>query len=103
MGLRVTFTPSQLSSPGGTSPINFRSPPFGLFLSDLKMVARLILHGYLPTIIFPLRTTNPLGELYPWSGGNIMSMVLHFFLFWCSVIGIFIGPVVFLLMPGIGG
>jgi hypothetical protein len=96
----VAFTPSQLSITEATSPITFRQSPFRLFLADLGLIIRLL--PYAIQIILPFQTDNVNGELYLWNARNLISMILHFFLFVCSICGGLLAPVVFFLIPGVG-
>ena len=57
------------------SPAPYRYPPLALLLSDIGLVLRNLLR--LPSIIFPLWTTNPRGELYLLSLGNLATLVVH--------------------------
>jgi hypothetical protein len=95
----VAFTPSQLSITEATSPITFRKPPLLLFWADLCLIVRLL--PYALQIVRPFQTTNRNGELYLWNIKNVISMVLHFFLFICSIFGGLLAPVVFFLVPGV--
>jgi hypothetical protein len=96
----VAFTPSQLSITEATSPITFRQSPFRLFLADLVLIIRLL--PYAIQIILPFQTDNVNGELYLRNARNLISMILHFFLFVCSICGGVLAPVVFFLIPGVG-
>jgi hypothetical protein len=100
MGLKVSFTPSQLSLPGVTSPVTFRTSPSSLLWRDLMLCASLIF--YTPFVIVPYPTTNKNGELYLRNAGNIASIVVHIVLGVCSLFGILVAPFIVLLVPGIG-
>ena len=99
MGLKVSFTPSQLSLPGVTSPVTFRTSPSSLLWRDLMLCASLIF--YMPFIIIPFPTTNKNGELYLLNAGNVVSIVVHIALGVCSLFGILAAPFIVLLVPGI--
>ncbi|KAI5818249.1 hypothetical protein BZA77DRAFT_307766 [Pyronema omphalodes] len=73
----VAYSPPQTEA-NQLSDIDIGRSPFRLFLRDIMLVISLLRH--LPGMFTPLRTTNPLAELYLGSRRNIEELLLHFFL-----------------------
>ena len=94
--MAVAFTPSQLSFKHDTSPINFRTSPLKLLLSDLGLV--LCLLGYLPFVIVPFQSKNPRSELNLRNFGNIVAIFLQGLLLIGTLVG-FIGLLLFVFLP----
>lgn len=67
------------------SPAPYRYPLASLILTDAVLAWRNVLR--LPSIIFPLHTNNPRGELYLWSSGNIVTIIVHSLLTVVGVLG----------------
>jgi len=80
------------------SPAPFRYPAISLLLTDTILLFRNF--AYLPYIIFPLCTTNPRGELYPWSLGNIFTLLVHVVFIVVGVLGFGLIPL-WLQWPGV--
>ncbi|KAG0633965.1 hypothetical protein HOY80DRAFT_988791 [Tuber brumale] len=84
----VSYLPSQTTPDSGTSSLNFRSSPWKLLASDIKLVFTLLL--WVPHIFLPWRSTNPYSELYP-SWKNMRDLGLHIVLgllgfFWLIIV-----------------
>jgi hypothetical protein len=91
MGLEIMPT-GRSSTVNTTSraPAPYRFPAASLLLTDTLLLFRNFL--FLPSIIFPLSTSNPRGELYLRSLGNLFTIFVH-------VVFILVGLVGFGLIP----
>lgn len=79
------------------APAPYRYPPSSLLLTDTVLSLRNFF--YLHTIVWPLWTTNPRGELYLWSRGNLVTLALHAFYVFLGLAGFALAPL-WLCMTG---
>lgn len=94
--MNVALGQSPTNSPY-RSPAPYRFPSTSLFFTDTILLFRNF--AYLPYIIFPLSTSNPRGELYLWSPGNIFTLLVHVVFIGVGVLGFGLIPL-WLRWPG---
>ncbi|KAG0132044.1 hypothetical protein HOY82DRAFT_558723 [Tuber indicum] len=94
----ASHPPSQTAPGSGASSLNFRSSPWKLLASDIKLVFTLIL--WIPHIFLPWRSTNPYSELYP-SRKNMCNLVLHIILGSLGSLWLVIVVPVWIAAPGL--
>ncbi|CUS10898.1 unnamed protein product, partial [Tuber aestivum] len=95
----VSYLPSQTTPDSNTSSLNFRSGPWKLLVTDIKLVATLLL--WVPHIFLPWRSTNPYSELYP-SWKNMRDLGLHIVLGLIGSVWLIIVIPVWIAAPGLG-
>jgi hypothetical protein len=95
--MNIALGQSPTTNSTNRSPAPFRFPSTSLLFTDTILLFRNF--AYLPYIIFPLSTSNPRGELYLWSPGNIFTLLVHVVFIGVGVLGFGLIPL-WLQSPG---
>jgi hypothetical protein len=95
--MNIALGQSLTTNSTNRSPAPFRFPSTSLLFTDTILLFRNF--AYLPYIIFPLSTSNPRGELYLWSPGNIFTLLVHVVFIGVGVMGFGLIPL-WLQSPG---
>lgn len=92
------FLPDSDGSPADNA-LPYTSNPWKLLLSDILLIFKLA--HYIPTVIFPIYTTDPLAELYLGNWRNVYDIVFHIVLVVLQTAFLVSLPICFLIPSGL--